>query len=89
MKTPHVTNLSKEKDTGETNDGDCIKETEMGREKKVGFQTNVLVFYNLGFDFIQLKFSLWCCDCCQWKGRQGRQLHKETSVRGSSVSGFP
>lgn len=30
MKTPHVTDLSKEKDTGETNDGDCIKETEMG-----------------------------------------------------------
>lgn len=30
----------------------------MGREKKIGFQTNVLEFYNLGFVFIQSKFSL-------------------------------
>lgn len=54
-----MTYLSKEKDTGETdNGGGCIEGTEMGRKKKVGFQSNVLVFYNLGFVFVQLKFSL-------------------------------
>lgn len=51
--------LSKEKKTRERDDGgSCIKGTEMGREKKIGFQSNVLVVYNLGFVFIQLKFSL-------------------------------
>lgn len=65
MKAPHLTCLSKEKDTGERDDGGgCIKGTEMGREKKIGFRTNVFVFYNLGFDFIQLKCSLWGCDYC-------------------------
>lgn len=40
VKAPYVTYLSKEEDTGETDDGgSCIKGTEMGREKKAGFQT--------------------------------------------------
>lgn len=40
VKAPYVTYLSKEEGTGETDGGgSCIKGTEMGREKKVGFQT--------------------------------------------------
>lgn len=67
VKAPYVTYLCKEKDTGERGDGDgCRKGTEMGREKKIGFQTNVLLVYNLGFVFIQLKFSP-CSSAGQFK----------------------